>query len=184
MKTLKKDVRVVWVAAVAALLMTTGCSSMKSADSSAPMPASKTPTAIAPTPTPAAAMPMPMSMPMPMPMPMHAGMMLTGAEEVPANPSTASAKSTIMVGADKMVMGSIEVMGMTPTMAHIHEAAKGVNGPVIVPFVKSGNTFAPAPGAKLTDAQYASYMAGKLYLNVHSATYPGGEIRMQLWPAK
>jgi hypothetical protein len=116
---------------------------------------------------------------------MASGMTLSAAQEVPPNPSTASGKSTIMVGADKMVTGSVEVMGMTPTMAHIHEAAKGSNGPVIVPFAKSGeNTFAPAPGAKLTDAQYASYQAGKLYINVHSATYPGGEIRMQMWPAK
>ncbi len=172
MKRIKKDVRVVWVAAVAAVLMTAGCSSTTPKESSAPLPAARTPTAIAPTPsaTPAA---------------MPAAMTLSAAEEVPPNPSAATGKSTIMVGADKMVTGSIEVMGMTPTMAHIHEATKGSNGPVIVPFVKSGeNTFAPAPGAKLTDAQYASYLAGKLYVNVHSATYPGGEIRMQLRPAK
>jgi hypothetical protein len=174
MKTSKKHVRVLWVAAVAALLMTTACSSTKSKDSTAPM-ASDTPSAAAPAATPAAT---PAAMP-------SAAMTLSGAQEVPPNPSAASGKSTIMVGPDKMVTGSIEVMGMTPTMAHIHEAAKGTNGPVIVPFVKSReNTFAPAPGAKLTDAQYESYKAGKLYLNVHSATYPGGEIRMQLWPAK
>lgn len=174
MKTSKKDVRVVWVAAVAALLMATGCASTKSTDASAPAPAAKTPTAIAPTPMPAAT-----------PAAMPSAMTLSAAQEVPPNPSTASGKSTIMVGPDKMVTGSIEVMGMTPTMAHIHEAAKGSNGPVIVPFVKSGeNAFAPGPGAKLTDAQYASYQAGKLYINVHSSTYPGGEIRMQLWPAK
>lgn len=177
MKTLKKDVRIVWIAAVAAVLMTAGCASTTPKESSTPLPAAKTPTAIAPTPapaaTPAAAMPAPVAM------------TLSAAQEVPPNPSAASGKSTIRIAPDKLVTGSIEVTGMTPTMAHIHEAAKGSNGPVIVPFVKSGeNTFAPAPGAKLTDAQYASYLAGKLYINVHSATYPGGEIRLQLSPAK
>lgn len=171
MKMLKKDVRVLWIAAAAAVLLATGCSSTKSKDPTA-APAAATATALNPTPMPGAVM---------------AGkdMMLSGAQEVPANPSAASGKSMIMIGADHMVTGSIEVMGMAPTMAHIHEAAKGMNGSVIVPFVKTGeNMFGPAPGAKLTDAQYESYKAGKLYINVHSATYPGGEIRMQIWPAK
>jgi hypothetical protein len=109
---------------------------------------------------------------------------LSGAQEVPANTSTASGTSTIVIGADKSVTGSVQVKGMTPTRAHIHEAPKGANGPVIIPFTKTGDmTFAPAAGAKLTDAQYASYQAGNLYINVHSAAYPGGEVRMQLWPA-
>jgi hypothetical protein len=170
MNNLIKDVRVLWVAAAAAVLLATGCSSAKSQDPAA-MPAAATPTALNPTPMPGAAM---------------AGkdMMLSGAQEVPPNPSTASGTSTIMIGTDLSVTGSIEVMGMAPTMAHIHEAAKGTNGPVIVPFAKTGeHTFAPAPGAKLTESQYTSYKAGKLYINVHSATYPGGEIRMQIWPA-
>jgi hypothetical protein len=52
---------------------------------------------------------------------------------------------------------------------------------VIVPFTKTGdNTFASADGAKLTDAQYESYKAGKLYVNVHSAANPGGEVRGQI----
>ena len=42
------------------------------------------------------------------------------------------------------------------------------------------NTFASAPDAKLTEAQYESYKQGKLYVNVHSAKNPGGEIRAQI----
>ena len=157
--------------AVGALLLATGCSAMKK-DETAPMAVEKTPTAIDPTPTmagtPATAM---------------AARMLSGAQEVPPNQSTATGKSMIRIGADMSVTGSIDVMGMTPTAAHIHEAATGANGPVIVPFAKTGaNSFAPPAGAKLTDAQYASYKAGKLYINVHSAQFPNGEIRLQLAP--
>ena len=35
---------------------------------------------------------------------------------------------------------------------------------------------------KLNEAQMASYKAGDLYVNVHSAKNPGGEIRAQLKP--
>ena len=52
---------------------------------------------------------------------------------------------------------------------------------MIVPFTKTGdNTFVAPEGAKLTEAQYASYKAGNPYVNVHSAKNPGGEVRAQL----
>jgi hypothetical protein len=44
------------------------------------------------------------------------------------------------------------------------------------------NTWTVIAGAKLTDSQYQSYKAGKLYVNVHSAAYKAGEIRGQLKP--
>jgi hypothetical protein len=88
---------------------------------------------------------------------------------------------TVSVGSDKSVTVDLTVSGMTPTAAHIHEAAAGANGPVIVPLTKSGdNKFVAAPGAKLTDAQYEAYKAGRTYVNVHSTKNPAGEIRAQL----
>jgi hypothetical protein len=54
---------------------------------------------------------------------------------------------------------------------------------VIIPLTKSGdNTFSVAAGAKLTDAQLESLKAGNLYVNVHSAANPGGELRAQIAP--
>lgn len=105
---------------------------------------------------------------------------LSGAGEVPAVTTSASGTGTITVGADHSVSGSVTATGMSPTAAHIHTGAAGTNGPVIVPFTQSGNTFTAPAGSKLTDAQYDAYKAGNLYVNVHSAAYPGGEIRAQL----
>ena len=108
---------------------------------------------------------------------------LSGGQEVPAVTTSASGNGTIVISSDKSVSGSITITGMEATAAHIHEGATGKNGPVIVPLTKtSDNTWSVAPGAKLTDAQYASYLAGNLYVNVHSAAHKGGEIRSQLNP--
>ncbi len=86
-----------------------------------------------------------------------------------------------LIDADRSVRVTVSVAGMTPTASHIYEGAAGANGPVIVPFTKiSDNVFVAPEGAQLTDAQYASYKAGNLYVNVHSAKYPGGEVRAQI----
>ena len=106
---------------------------------------------------------------------------LSGANEVPAVNTSASGTGNVTVGADRMVTANITVTGMNATAAHIHEGAAGANGPVIVPFVKQGdNTFVAAPGAKMTEAQYDAYKAGRTYVNVHSAAHASGEIRAQL----
>nr|WP_238551905.1 CHRD domain-containing protein [Herminiimonas sp. CN] len=108
---------------------------------------------------------------------------LDGSHEVPPVNSAAIGRSTITVSADKAVRGSIMTQGIDATAAHIHEGAAGVNGPVIIPLAKNAdNAWAVPAGALLTDAQYASYMSGNLYVNVHSAAHPGGEIRAQLAP--
>ena len=108
---------------------------------------------------------------------------LSGTEEVPAVATAAAGSGTIVISSDKAVSGSVKTSGLTGTMAHIHEAAMGKNGPVIVPLTQSEDGVWSVPaGAKLTDAQYESFKAGNLYVNVHSAANKGGEIRGQLKP--
>ncbi|MDQ2964074.1 MAG: CHRD domain-containing protein, partial [Pseudomonadota bacterium] len=94
----------------------------------------------------------------------------------------ASGSGTITVNADKTVSGSVTTKGVSATAAHIHEGAAGKNGGVIIPLTKNGDAFSVPAGAKLTDAQYAAYQKGDLYVNVHSAKNPDGEIRAQLKP--
>jgi len=106
---------------------------------------------------------------------------LNGAAEVPPVTTSATGTGQITVLPDHTVSGNIKIFGLLPTMAHIHEAAAGENGPAIITLTKTANdSFAVPADAKLTAAQYTSYMAGKLYVNVHSAQYPNGEIRAQL----
>ena len=109
--------------------------------------------------------------------------MLSGSQEVPPVSTSASGSGTIMIGMDKSVSGSVTTSGVAATAAHIHVGAAGKNGPVIVPMAKTAdNVWSVPAGAKLTDAQYESFKAGDLYVNVHSAQNKGGEIRGQLKP--
>ncbi|MDH6303260.1 NADH:ubiquinone oxidoreductase subunit 5 (subunit L)/multisubunit Na+/H+ antiporter MnhA subunit [Polynucleobacter sphagniphilus] len=106
---------------------------------------------------------------------------LTGSQEVPPVMTSASGVGAIMVAPDGSVSGTITTSGIDGTMAHIHEAPMGQNGPVIVSFTKTSDNVWSAPaGAKLTEAQLQSLKSGNLYLNIHSATNKPGEIRAQL----
>ena len=107
---------------------------------------------------------------------------LSGAEEVPPASTQAKGSGSFRVAEDGTVTGSVTTEGMQGTMAHIHQAAKGQNGPVIVPLTKSGDTYSVPEGKKLTAAQMDALKAGNLYVNVHSDKYKGGEIRAQLQP--
>jgi hypothetical protein len=107
---------------------------------------------------------------------------LQGEQEVPAVKSSGTGAGSITVNDDKSVSGSVTTTGIAGTKAHVHEGAAGQNGPVVIELVKSGDTWSVPAGAKLSDAQYASYKVGHLYVNVHTAANPKGEMRAQLQP--
>jgi hypothetical protein len=119
---------------------------------------------------------------------------LTGEKEVPPVTTTAAGLSDISVRTGRcpsagsstdcnMLVGTIQTTGVIATAAHVHQAPVGQNGPVIVTLVRTGNDVWAVPvGTALTDAQYQAYLAGQLYVNVHSDAYKGGEIRAQINP--
>jgi hypothetical protein len=108
---------------------------------------------------------------------------LSGANEIPPVTTSASGTGFIAVAADRSVTVRVSINGMTPTVAHIHEAAAGSNGAIIVPLVKGADgVWTTPPGTKLTDAQFAAFKAGNLYFNIHSEAFRSGEIRGQIKP--
>jgi len=107
---------------------------------------------------------------------------LSGDQEVPPVKVDGKGSGTITIADDGSVSGSVTTTGVKGTMAHIHQAAAGANGPVIVPFTKDGDTYKAPAGAKLTPDQMKEFKAGNLYFNVHTEANKGGEVRGQLKP--
>jgi hypothetical protein len=107
---------------------------------------------------------------------------LTGMEEVPPVSVSGSGSGSFTIGSDGAVTGSVTTTGVQGTMAHIHQGARGQNGPVIIPLSKDGNTYSAPAGAKLNDAQMQAFQAGNLYVNVHTVQNKGGEVRAQMQP--
>lgn len=114
--------------------------------------------------------------------------MLTGAQEVPPNNSTATGSGDVVLnrdpaGATISVNVTFAGLAANATAAHIHgPAMPGVVAPVIIPFPDfpastSGtysNTF------PITPEQVEQLASGFLYINIHNTPFPDGEIRGQL----
>lgn len=119
----------------------------------------------------------------PSPPPSGSNVVLSGSQEVPSVSTGGSGYGTISVLMDRSVSGSVTTAGIGGTAAHIHLAAPGQNGPVIVPLNKTGdNVWSVPPSIRFNDAQYEAFKLGNLYVNVHTAANPGGEIRGQITP--
>ncbi len=111
------------------------------------------------------------------------GAKLSGAAEVPPNNSTGS--GTLEASFDKKtstLSWTVAYSGLTgPARAgHFHgPAMAGANAGVALGF--TGGVESPIKGsAVLTPAQAADVLAGKWYVNLHTAVNPGGEIRGQV----
>jgi hypothetical protein len=110
---------------------------------------------------------------------------LSGDKEVPPVVTKAFGQGIITVNKDMTISGKVTTSGITPSMAHIHHGKAGSNGPAIIPLDQVGDNAWVVPNdSKLNEDEYRAYLAGDLYVNVHTAEHQGGEIRGQLLPGK
>jgi hypothetical protein len=106
---------------------------------------------------------------------------LSGAEEVPAVTSAASARGALVVDpVTRAISGGVTFSGITPTAAHIHQAVPGQNGGIVVGLTLGTDSATVPANTTLTQAQYDALLAGQLYFNIHSVANPDGEIRGQI----
>ncbi|MEQ1830145.1 MAG: CHRD domain-containing protein, partial [Pirellula sp.] len=121
---------------------------------------------------------------------------LNGFQENPGNASTATGTSTFVFNS---VSKTLDIHAVISTFSpglvtgyHIHRAAVGVNGPIIMDLaalfglgalVPAGSGFTFDALAVPVPAQHeAAFLGGLTYLNFHTAAFPGGEIRGQIFP--
>ena len=108
---------------------------------------------------------------------------LSGASEVPAVKSDASGTVEASLNKETNVLSwTVTYSGLSgpATAGHFHgPAIAGQNAGVVIPL--DGNLASPIKGtATLTAEQVADLVAGKWYLNLHTAANPKGEIRGQV----
>ncbi|HYD54371.1 MAG TPA: CHRD domain-containing protein [Gemmatimonadaceae bacterium] len=130
---------------------------------------------------------------------------LAAANEVATTPVVSSGSGTATFTLEGTTLRyAIDVANLTttPTASHIHLAASGVNGPIIINFFPAGTTVPTA----LTNATFASGSidlslgnvatqanttisgdslrklldGSQVYVNVHTSRFAGGEIRGQI----
>jgi hypothetical protein len=116
---------------------------------------------------------------------------LRGTNEVPANSSLAFGSAFVTIDSiNNTLAWEVNTSGIaSPSLAHIHgQAATGVNAGILINFATSAAAF--TGGRTKGSVSIASLSADTLtalitnpsnfYVNVHSAAFPGGEIRGQL----
>lgn len=111
---------------------------------------------------------------------------VSGEQENPPVDTQATAQADLMFNlATGEVQGELIINGLTATAAHIHDAFAGRNGPVLVPLDQDpldANRFTVRAASMLDAAGVDRLLAGALYVNVHTAAVPAGQIRGQIVP--
>lgn len=112
---------------------------------------------------------------------------LSGENEIPAVSTTASGRAAVTLdSADKTVVVHAMTMGLPDAGgAHIHQAFAGMNGEIVMDLMQSAENMQHwmLEETELTDEQYQALLTGEMYINVHTPTNQGGELRGQILPS-
>ena len=111
--------------------------------------------------------------------------MLDGLQEVPANASPGYGTATLTLDAAKMLTIHVEFFALTGSVSasHIHCCAPaGVNAGVKYSLIPPQPASSPIDivVGPVAPADEVSLNSGLMYVNVHTSTFPGGEIRGQI----
>jgi hypothetical protein len=108
---------------------------------------------------------------------------LSGKSEVPANTSAGTGTAELDYDpASKKLTWTLTYTGLSgpATAAHFHGPAEADKNAGVAVAIPNAGTSPVSGSATLTDAQAADLVAGKYYINIHTAANPGGEIRGQV----
>ena len=106
---------------------------------------------------------------------------------VPPTSSKGSGLATATLDPDGTFHWDVAYGGLTgpATAAHFHgSAAPGTNAGVVVNIGGQGLASPLQGAAHLTEAQIGDLVAGRWYINIHTAANPSGEIRGQVVPVQ
>lgn len=112
---------------------------------------------------------------------------LLGAEEVPPTDPDGVGWAVITIPNRTTVCFELAVTGIeAATLAHIHFAPRGVNGPIVVTLTAptSGSSSGCVADVDVALARAIREHPARYYVNVHNTPFPGGAIRGQLVKAK
>jgi len=102
---------------------------------------------------------------------------LTQAQETPPTNSTATGTAKFALSGTTLTY-SVTHNVANPNAAHLHTAPAGTSGPVTVPLNVAAANFGGT--VTLTQQQVTDFDGGLMYINIHNAANPNGDIRGQV----
>ncbi len=108
---------------------------------------------------------------------------MTGSQETTPVESAAIGNGRLVLDPKSGALsGDIRVEGIDATAAHVHAAAFGSDGAILITLEGQGSDglYSVPAGTVLEPEDIEKLRSGGLYFNAHSAAHPGGEIRGQI----